>query len=336
MLCRSYDGELYCICLCSLWRISICRVRRFYYGRANNLFNLYIDDKTWLSRDLGIRNLLKWVKITQIRALQDIAIGDEEEFVKMWCTSTHEVWGNQSKTWNQALRIREDTDIRWVCNESTQIGSSATWELRHCIKGNIHKLQKLLIEEDDNWWHMNHNRDDVMAGYLKAPPKIAATTLEVKTGEVEYKMNIVCPDGQVKETHSTATIAMANDFGPGAALRMSEDGPSNFRGDKEENVVHNTVQLGEGERHSTEVIIAPAVLNSIHAMLGIDREMQNFDDISYTKIVVVEQNNTKRMHLYERQEGLTLREEVKDPNETFELATEELQLGGECMAHKSL
>lgn len=105
------------------------------------------------------------------------------------------------------------------------------------------------------------------------------------------------------------------------------------RSNKEENVVLNTIQLEEEEGHSVEVITAPAMLNLIHAMLSIDTKMQNFDNVSYTQIVAIEQNNVQSTYLHERQESLASRDKVKNPNEIIESATKKLQLGGEWMPH---
>jgi hypothetical protein len=99
----------------------------------------------------GLLAVHKWVKSVQIRALQDIAVEDEHQFVRIWCTTLHEEWGDQAKLWSRALRIREDKDIGWVCDESAQVWSTNAWSVRERIKKGIEELGDLVVEEDEAW-----------------------------------------------------------------------------------------------------------------------------------------------------------------------------------------
>jgi hypothetical protein len=84
-------------------------------GVANGLYSLSLDEHVWSARGASVQAVLDWVKTVQICALQDFAVEDEHRFVQTWCTKSQETWGEQSKSWSRALRIRENIHIGWIC-----------------------------------------------------------------------------------------------------------------------------------------------------------------------------------------------------------------------------
>ena len=137
---------------------------------ANYLYNLDIDEQAWRSGRAGLGSVHDWVKTVQIRALQDIAVEDEHTFVQIWCTKSHEGWGDQGKTWTTALKIREERDIGWLCGESAPGWSTHVWNLREEIRILHRKLYDLIVEEDMACWRRHRSRDAAVAGLIEAPP----------------------------------------------------------------------------------------------------------------------------------------------------------------------
>ena len=124
-------------------------------GVANGLYSLSLDEHVWSARGASVQAVLDWVKTVQIRALQDFAVEDEHRFVQTWCTKSHEAWGEQSKSWSRALRIRENIDIGWICDEVVQEWSTDAWHAREELHRGIRQFHSAVVDEDAAWW-MRH------------------------------------------------------------------------------------------------------------------------------------------------------------------------------------
>lgn len=242
---------------------------------ATELYNLEFDEHVWVSGGKGLLAVHKWVKSVQIRALQDIAVEDEHQFVRIWCTTLHEEWGDQAKLWSRALRIREDRDIGWVCDESAQVWSTNAWSVRERIKKGIEELGDLVVEEDEAWWTRHKSRDAEVVGFIEAPASAGQCTIVLQNHTAEH----------TKTASESPNTRMEDIVVPQNSLDL----PSKHLIETEAMIYDNDTDLrGGGMDPSSSVITPSQVMKSAHICDFQSSEGNSFGDISYTQIAAVE------------------------------------------------
>ena len=98
-----------------------------------------------------ISNALEWVRLVQIRALQDFGVKHPEEFEQAWMTLQYSKWIEVSHQWAKILRSREERDLGWVPSD-TLSSSSGVVVLRNNVQNSVRDIGFTIGVEDRQRW----------------------------------------------------------------------------------------------------------------------------------------------------------------------------------------
>ena len=101
-----------------------------------------------------LKNVLKWTRSVQLRALQDFAVCQPLEFVRAWETQDQTEWSEHLRLWSLALRIREEHDIGFVPTVSTPTWTPRVAAIQVKIQSFVQDVGVAIEVEDDYHWRL--------------------------------------------------------------------------------------------------------------------------------------------------------------------------------------
>lgn len=99
-----------------------------------------------------ISTLLRWVRTVQIRALQDFAAEQAEEFDQVWETLQYSGWSEVAGPWTKKLRTREERDLGWVASLEAPSCSTEVALFREGIQRTVRDIATTTALEDRHRW----------------------------------------------------------------------------------------------------------------------------------------------------------------------------------------
>ena len=99
-----------------------------------------------------VTDLLNWVRVVQLRAMQEFAVCHPQEFEEAWTTTDPKLWRELYSKWRHQLRVREERDIGWILCASVTPTTPVVCELRLKLQETISEMAKTLQEDDETRW----------------------------------------------------------------------------------------------------------------------------------------------------------------------------------------
>lgn len=197
---------------------------------------------------------------------------------------SHEAWGEQSKSWTRALRIRENIDIGWICDEVVQEWSTDAWHAREELHRGIRQFHSAVVDEDAAWWMRHRTRDAAWVGRIE---------WHRTTGEEFPK----CTTEMAPKREEKATVVPVEEHNIGNAvedIKGSSSVPSQptKRADGVILPVEGRVSVHDNGIQSAAELITPSqVLNSVRICADTYTDEELGADISYSQIAKIEVEN---------------------------------------------